>query len=150
MAILYARVARSDIVISPFVLDRGLQGKVFAAQYLFIPAHVVDTTLVTWLDLIQEAQIESGQHRACHLKPIEGPVRSVPIQVNSIQLRDHEGLAMLHLYRWHMQSVYFGHCGLSGFHASQSHDVPLSPTGSSGRAAGWHHEDEGTTPCGGE
>jgi hypothetical protein len=49
---------------------------------------------------------------------------------------------MLHLYRWHMQSIYFGHYGLSGFHASQSHDVPLSPTKSSGRAAAWLHEDE--------
>lgn len=58
--VLHARVARSDIVISPFVLDRGLQRKFFAAQYLFIPAHAVDTTLVASLDFLLEALIESG------------------------------------------------------------------------------------------
>jgi hypothetical protein len=47
-------------VISPFVLDRGLQGKVFAAQYLFTPAHAVDTTLVASLDFLLEPQIESA------------------------------------------------------------------------------------------
>jgi hypothetical protein len=60
VAILYARVARSDIVISPFVLDRGLQRKFFAAQYLFTPAHVDDTTLVALLGFLPEAQIKSG------------------------------------------------------------------------------------------
>jgi hypothetical protein len=58
--VLYARVARSDIVISPFVLDRGLQRKVFAAQYLLTTAHLDDTIPAASLDFLLEAQIESG------------------------------------------------------------------------------------------
>jgi hypothetical protein len=67
--VLYARVARSDIVISPFVLDQGLQRKFFAAQYLFTPAHIDDTTLVASLEFLLEAQIESGSPEMATLSP---------------------------------------------------------------------------------